>query len=635
MENTSTPAEIYIIHCIPIARGVFRQHLSYFTTAEIPLGAVVKVPVRGRKVLALVVKKEEASRLKTDIKRAPYVIKKIEKIETVSFFSKEFIESCEEAAHYFATTTGQVVSALVPKTILEHMSLVSRPREEGKKGMAGERFILQSGAEERFANYKSLIREEFARGSSVFFCLPTIEDIKKAKDVLEKGIEPYTLSIHASLGTKELIKTWNAIVEEPHPVLIIATGTFLSLPREDVSTIIVERENSRSYKTQKRPVIDIRVFAHLFAKLSGKRLILGDTLLRVETIFDYKNGEYLELAHPKFRSVLHEHTEVISMKSKAVKGKFEIISDRLAQLIEETKKNNERLFLFAARKGLAPSVVCGDCGTTVVSEQCGAPMILKRGERENIFFCPVCKEERSAKETCRHCGSWKLQALGIGIERIEEEIKERFPSVKVFRIDKDRTSTYKKAKEVSKKFENTPSSILLGTEMALLYLSPVENAAVVSMDSLFSVPDFKINEKILYMLLTMRDLVTKQFLIQTRNPQQLILDYAVKGNLIDFYRDEITIRKHLGYPPFSIIIKIGVRGRKNSVESMMKKMEALFADKSPDIVSVFSPTPEKSYGLNMIMKIARDKWPDEDMLSKLRSLGPAVAIEVDPESVLN
>ncbi|MDP2705363.1 MAG: hypothetical protein U1D31_00705 [Patescibacteria group bacterium] len=635
MKNEEGQKEVHIIHCIPIARGIFRQHLSYFTTAEIPLGAVVKVPVRGRKMLALVVKKERASDLKTDIKRAAYVIKKIEKIETVSFFSKEFIESCEEAAHYFATTTGQVVSALVPKTILEHMSRVSRPLQEGKTPITGERFILQSGAEDRFANYKSLVREEFARGSSVFFCLPTIEDIKKAKNILEKGIEPYTLSIHTSMGTKELIKMWNAIVSEPHPVLIIATGTFLSIPRGDISTIVIERENSRSYKTQKRPIMDIRVFARLFAKLSGKRLILGDTLLRVETIFDYKNNEYLEIAHPKFRSVLHEHTEVISMKSKAVKGKFEIISDELAELIEKTKKNNERLFLFSVRKGIAPSIVCGDCGATVVSEQCGAPMILKRGERENVFFCPVCKEERSAKEICKQCGSWKLQALGVGIERIEEEIKERFPSVKLFRIDKDKTSTYKKAKEVSEKFENTPSSILLGTEMALLYLSGVENAAVVSMDSLFSVPDFRINEKILYILLTMRDLVTKQFLIQTRNPQQLILDYAVKGNLIDFYRDEITIRKHLGYPPFSIIVKMSVRGRKNSVESMMKKMEAIFADKSPDVVSVFSPAPEKSYGLNMIMKIPRDKWPDEDILSKIRSLGPAIAVEVDPESILN
>lgn len=635
MGNTIPPAEIYIIHCIPIARGVFRQHLSYFTAIDLPLGAVVKIPVRGRKMLALVVKKENASDLKTDIKRASYVIKKIEKIETVSFFSREFIESCEEAAHYFSTTTGQVVSAFVPKTILEHMSLVSRPLQEGKSSITGERFILQTGAEERFANYKSLIREEFARGSSVFFCLPTIEDIRKAKDVLEKGIEPYTLSIHASMSTKELIKTWNTAVTEPHPVLIIATGTFLSLPRGDISTIIIERENSRSYKIQKRPVMDIRMFAHIFAKLSGKRLILGDTLLRVETIFDYKNNEYLELIQPKFRSVLHEHTEIVSMKSKAVKGKFEIISDRLAALIEETKKNNERLFLFAARKGLAPSIVCGDCGATVVSQQCGAPMILKRGERENIFFCPVCKEERSAREICKHCGSWKLQALGVGIERIEEEIRERFPSVKLFRIDKDKTSTYKRAKEVSEKFENTPSSILLGTEMALLYLSVVENAAVVSMDSLFSVPDFRINEKILYILLTMRDTVTKQFLIQTRNPEHLILDYAVKGNLIDFYRDEITIRKHLGYPPFSIIVKIGVRGRKNSVESAMKKIEALFADKNPDVVSVFSPAPEKSYGLNMIMKIPRNTWPDKQVLSKLYSLGPAVAVEVDPESILN
>lgn len=626
---------VKIIHCIPIAKGIFRERLSYFTKSDVPLGAIIKVSVRNRRISALVIKKENALELKADIKRASFAIKKMDSIEAFSLFTPEFIESAEEAAEYFATTVGQVVSSFIPKNIIEYAGSLANPLQTGKIGIKGERFIIQTAAPERFANYKSLIREEFARQSSVFFCLPTIEDIKKAKDTLEKGIEAYTFFIHGGMSKNELLETWNKIVTEPHPVLIIATGMFFSIPRGDISTIIIERESSRSYKTQKRPLIDIRAFADIFARRSGKRLILGDTLLRVETIFHYKNGEYLELIPPKFRSLLHADTHIVSMKNKASKGKFEIIGSELKTLIEETKQNNERIFLFAARKGLAPSIVCEDCGHTVVSKQCGAPMMLYRAERENFFFCPVCKEERDAKETCRHCDSWRLKALGIGIERVEEEIKELFPTIKIFRLDKDKAKTHRQARSIAEKFENTPSSILLGTEMALLYLTTVENAAVVSMDSLFSVADFRINEKILYILLTIRSNVQKKLLIQTRNPDQLILDYAIKGNLIDFYRDEVTIREKLRYPPFSIIIKIAIRGRKNTVENLMEKLKGEFQEYSPDIFPVFAAPMEKSYGLNLVMKIPREKWVDAKLVQKLRSLPPLIGVEVDPESLLN
>ncbi|MEK7180404.1 MAG: hypothetical protein AAB706_02925 [Patescibacteria group bacterium] len=625
-----------IIHCIPIAKGIFKEHLSYFTNSDIPLGAIIKVPVRNRKISALVIRKENALELKADIKRAAFAIKKIESVEAFSLFAPEFIESAEEAAEYFATTTGQVVSSFIPKNIIENAGSLARPPLIGKTLVKGERFIIQTDTPERFANYKSLIREEFARHSSVFFCLPTVEDIKKARDTLEKGIEAYTFFIHGGMSKNDVLETWDKIVTEPHPVLIIATGMFFSIPRGDISTIIIERESSRSYKTQKRPLIDIRTFAEIFARKSGKRLILGDTLLRVETLFHYKNGEYLELIPPKFRSLLHADTHIVSMKNKAgSKGKFEIIGSELKTLIEETKQNNERLFLFAARKGLAPSIVCEDCGHTVVSKQCGAPMMLYRAERENFFFCPVCKEERNAKETCRYCGSWRLKALGIGIERVEEEIKELFPTIKLFRLDKDKARTYKQARDIAEKFENTPSSILLGTEMALLYLSNIENAAVVSMDSLFSIADFRINEKILYILLTMRSNVQKKLLIQTRNPDQLILDYAIKGNLIDFYRDEVTIREKLRYPPFSIIIKIAIRGRKNTVENLMEKLKGEFQEYMGDIFPTIAGPTEKAYGLNLVMKIPRDKWVDRNLVQKLRSLPPSVLVEVDPESLLN
>ena len=632
--DSSVKNEVTIVDCVPLAAGIGKNSLSYFTSSHISVGAIIKVPVRGKRVYALVTKKKRLEDIKSLVRKAPYALKKIEKVESLSFFPEGFIKSAEKAADYFATTTGQVLNTLIPKVVLENISKITLKSAERKIETDGECFVIQGEMEERLTHYRSLIREEFARKSSIFFCLPTIEDVKHMKESLEKGIGSYTFAIHGSLSKKETITLWNAILKEEHPVVIIGTGMFLSLPREDVGTLVIERESSRSYKTQKRPFIDIRAFAHFFAKETKKNLILGDTLLRVETIAGYKSGLYLERIPLKFRMLIGTEQKIINMKGKKPpRSDFAILSDPLSSLIKETRENHEHLFIFAARKGLSPSVVCQDCGQVVLSEQCGKPMTFYKDNKENFFFCPICREKRSAKELCKKCGSWRLLPLGIGIERVEEEIENNFPDIKLFRLDKNEASTHKKAVDIVKKFEEAPSGILLGTEMALPYLRKIENTAVASIDSLFSVPDFRINEKILYILLTMRALATKQFIIQTRNPDQPILEYALKGNLIDFYRTEIEERKTFKYPPFSIIIKISVRGKKPEANKAAEKIAESFSEYTPYLFPAIRSTREKAI-FNLILKIPQEEWVDEKLLRKLRALPPYVSVEVDPETLL-
>jgi primosomal protein N' len=611
--------KVSVINCIPLSSGVFRESLSYFTTQEVPLGAVITIPVRGRMVRGLVTEVQDGKNLKTGIKNAPFALRRIESVETIAFFSPEFIESAREAATYFATTTGQALSSLIPKTILENIGKTT-PHTSGKTVLgSAEKFVVQADTPERFAHYKSLIREEFAKGSSVFFCLPTVEDVRKVKEILEKGVENYTFALHGSLSKKETLATWNKIISEVHPVVIIATGIFLCIPRGDIGIIVLERENSRSYKTLKRPFIDIRTFTEMFARKSSKNLIFGDTLLRVETLWRYKKGEFLELLPLKFRSLIKGEQEIVSMKgTKPIRGQVSVISDQLAKLIEQTKQNHEHLFIFSARKGLSTSVVCQDCGQVVLSLRCSHPIILYKDEKENFFFCPICKEKRSAKELCKNCGGWRLVALGVGIE--------------LTRLDRDTVKTHKKTLDVVKKFEDAPSGILLGTELALLYITKIENAAVASMDSLFSIPDFRINEKILRILLTMRSIANKKLLIQTRNPDAPILDFALLGNLADFYKSEIEEREVFGYPPFTVIIKITIRGRKPSVEAALSMVAEKLKEYKPYVFPA-GVTTKGLWAMNAVIKVERAKWVDKELLAKLLSLPPTIGIEVDPETL--
>jgi primosomal protein N' (replication factor Y) len=634
-----------IVTVVPISRGISKDTLTYFTKNETPIGSIVSIPLRKKIIYGLVTDSQPADMMKSEIKSLSFSIKKIENIESLSFLSETFIKAVQKIADYNASSVGAVLSVLIPKIILENNKNLSlgeiKPKKD--KNIFHETVLVQSDDEERYATYRSIIREEFAKNRSVFFCLPTTEDLLNAKGALEKGIEKYTFILHSGLSKKDLPAIWQGIVENKHPVLIICTGLFLSIPKEDVGTIILEKESSRAYKMQSRPYIDIRVAAEILAKEMKVRLVLGDNLLRTETLWEEKNGKYAELMPLKFRSLSSANSEIIDMKSPQdmKKKDFSVFNDKVKKLIRETKENNEHTFLFCARKGLYPITICSDCGTVVVCKNCNAPVVLyknKNEEKNNLFVCHHCGERRSAQELCRKCSGWRLSPYGIGIERIREEVenilgKDRSQSLVI--MDKEHITTHKQAVKAKEAFYNSPGSIMIGTELALPYLSQkIENAVVVSIDPYFSIPDYQINEKVFHILLNLRGITEKNFLIQTRREEIKLFDYSIKGNLVDFYRDEIEDRKAIGYPPFATYIKITIEGEKNAIKKQMQEIEKLFKPVVLNIYDAWNPGNKTKYTLHGLISLPRGKWIDAELLSKLRLLPPNISIKVDPVTLL-
>ena len=123
--------------------------------------------------------------------------------------------------------------------------------------------------------YKSLIREEFARKKSVFICLPQNEDVRLAKEKLERGIESYVCAFESGMGKKDLNKEWKKAKEPGHPVLIIATAKWLFLGRNDFGTIVIDKENQSGWKTLSRPFMDLRFFAETLASKKNIRAVIG------------------------------------------------------------------------------------------------------------------------------------------------------------------------------------------------------------------------------------------------------------------------------------------------------------------------------------------------------------------------
>jgi primosomal protein N' (replication factor Y) (superfamily II helicase) len=628
---------MFITKVLPIKKGLRKELLSYFSAEAVSPGSIVEVPVRGKSYTGLVVESEEAASSKTEIKSSPFALRKVSSLKSEPFFSRTWLDAADETAKFFGATAIETISSLIPAAVIENIPSLSKSSYEKpavrKEEEPGELYVHQAVEEERILNYRSLVRETFAKKKSIFIALPTNKDVEELSKVLEKGIERYVFPFYSDMPKKELLKKWNAAVEEEHPVLVLGSALWLCLPRQDFQTIVMEKENHSGWKILKRPHLDLRKFVEIYREKLKARLILGDTVLRVESIWKFKEDKALEFESMKMRIYPTEKGEVVDMQ----KGEFAAVSERLIELIKQVREANGRIFIYATRKGLSSLTVCRDCGVEVVCTNCGSPVVLYKGREEeyNIFRCHQCGETRSAKEFCKNCGSWRLVALGTGIERVEEEIRQAIPDIKIFRINKEATPKAKDATEQAEQFYATPGSVMLGTEMAMFYLNEkVDATAVASIDPLFFVPDWRIREKIFHLLLNIRLLALGRSLVQIRKGGRDTVALALEGDIGEFYKREIKERELFQYPPFGVFVKVTARGDKEAMKKEGEMLAKFFEKWSPAIFPSTSERKKLEAAVNCVIKLPAEDWPNNELLTKLNSLPPAIEIKVNPDNLL-
>lgn len=657
-------ASMNIITVIPLVRTKGVGELSYFTGADVPVGAIVNVPIRSKSVSALVTSIHPATDIKAEIKSAPYALKKLQRVKATAFFPASFVESCKSLADYYATNVGSIIDTLVSDIVLENVHKISPASSPATDATsAQEIYAVQGDEDDRVGSWRSLIRQEFARKRSVAIYAPTIEDAKAVAAALTKGIEGYLFALHGKLSKKELVDTWERIAKTDHPVAVVATGSFAVLPRPDIRTVIIERENARGWIGQRHPYIDLRHALETIARGQGKTVFRADHLLRTETLHRLDTHDIAQGSPFKWRSISLATDALIDMKREPIPSaqqsadrqaeqidneeeaeeqkvyvpSFRVLSPELEELILHSQRESTHLFILTIRRGNSTITVCSDCDTIVSCRNCSGPVVLhtSRESGKNFFMCHRCGDRRSAEETCATCGGWRLTPLGIGIDKVYEEIAVKFPDIEVFRVDADTTKSDASVTSAIERFRARPGSILLGTEMALPYLTEkIDHIAVASLDSLFALPDFRIHEKIMHLLVRLRGLATRSFVVQTRAADEKVFVYGLKGNLSDFYRSTLDERKQLVYPPFASLIKITIEGKKDAIAAKMAHVQETLEPYEISIFPAFTATVRGNSVIHGLLKLPQGGWPHSEILTKLRNLPPDIKVKVDPESLL-
>ncbi len=654
-----------IVDVIPFSRGMQKEMLSYFTAKPVSIGDIALVPLHKKEIPALVVRIKDAARAKSELKRSLYGLRKITRVISSNFFHPAFVGAAEKSAAYFASSVGAIIESYTPKIIFDALQSGALSHSPQKTSAVArdqnsfESFAFQASPKDRMTAYKGIIREEFAKDRSVLFLHPTIDDIPDIVSTLGKGIENRIYAFHSGLPKKILLRNWHEILREPRPVCIVGTGMSLAVPREDIGTILVEHEESWSYKQERRPFCDTRVFARHVAEARGARYIAGATMLSVETLYRRERGEISDFVPPVFHVLSSADISIVDMKHthsplQLTPKTFIVIGNELQQSIEAVRTQNQHIFLFSSRRGLYPITVCGDCGTAVLCTECAAPLVLHKKTAKTkgsggaaasapdtahspprVFLCHTCRKTNAVTDRCASCNSWRLAPLGIGVERVEEEVRRLFPTIHIARVDKDKTPTRALIKKTIASFLESPGSVLIGTEVALAALKKkIAVTAAVSIDPIFALPSFRIHERAFHILLSLREKANEKCIIQTRLPDLPLFKYAQTGNIADFYKEEKAARHAFNYPPYTALIKLTASGTKENVEKIGADIKQHLRDYDVFVFPAFIAKMRKKYILHAVIKIKQDAWPDEKLRALLSELPLSVTINVDPEHLL-
>ncbi len=639
-----------ILSVIPILKGVAPEMLTYYANGGVHPGALVRVPVRGKSIPAIVTRVDEAASSKTDIKRLAFTLKKIDGVIAQQCFSEVFMGAVARVANYHASSLGPTLSAIVPKIIFENCAeLVAQNADtttsEPKRTTPR---LIQASYTDRVARYRSFIRESFAQQKSIVVVAPTTVEAETLFDELSHGIAERAFLIVPSLSKKKLLTVWQKALDVDTPVVIVGTPASLALSRRDIGTFIIEHESSPHYKSQTRPFVDARITVHELAASLGAVVIVGDIFARLETsTAAIEAGD--ESIRPSFRQDRTKPVALIDMSTtkdnegqQRSQEKKKVMSNEALAALTRSMALGRLSFVYSLRKGHSGFTVCRDCGTVLICDRCAAPMVLhlpkpkNKGEvGERLFECHRCGRVRNTHTVCDDCSSWRLETYGLGVEKVAETLRDELPDAQIFTMSADTVTTPAQAREMISQWKASGNGILVGTDMTLAYLrgASVDAIVVASVDTLLALPDIGMPERVFRLVSELAD-TAESLVIQTRNPDAAVFSFAVSGDGWEFYQQEIGKRKILSYPPYTTLIKVTRRGEETAVMRDLGMIHEMSLPYQTIVYPAFISHVNGLYNAHALISVQQGNWPDERLVTQLRGLPPAFVVDVAPGSVL-
>ncbi|MEW6481812.1 MAG: primosomal protein N' [bacterium] len=607
------------------------------------MGKRVLVPLRNREVVGWLIEKCEIKDYEKEIKDIIAIL------DDEPLIDAPLIELCRWISSYYLASFGDALSLLIPKGKIKRYPLEEKAEEilclkpaftpNKEQGYAISE-ICRSIKARKFATfllygvtgsgktevYLQVIQKVIENNGSAIVLVPEISLTPQMINRFKARFGNKSAILHSRLTGKQRFIEWQRIrIKEAS--IVVGARSALFAPARNLRLIIVDEEQSTSYKQESNPRYNARDLAIMRAKIENCVCILGSATPSLESFYNAQSKYTLLHLPNRIEKRPLPLVEIVDMRGEK---KETIFSSRLKDAIFYTLKENGQIILLLNRRGYSNFLMCYDCGFIPGCVNCDITLTFH--SQDKSLKCHYCGYRRRAFDICPKCKGSRLKFSGFGTQRIENEIKSLFPSARILRMDIDTTKKRGSHNEILSRFERNEADILVGTQMISkgLDFPNVLLVGVISSDVSLSLPDFRAGEKTFSLLTQVagrsgRGTKEGRVIIQTYNPGHYAIQTAVHQNYSLFFQEEIKYRKELFYPPFSRLLSLVLLSddEKDALDAANSLFNCLKSNNNDGVIILgpapyFIPKIKRQYRFQILLK-ARDYKKMQNLLSKALS----------------
>ncbi len=506
--------------------------------------------------------------------------------------------------------------------------------------------------------YVEAVQAARAEGRGAIVLVPEIALTPQMVQRLRAEFGDEVAVVHSGLSLGERYDTWRA-VRDGRLNVVVGPRSAVFAPVRNLGVIVVDEEHEGTYKQGESPRYHARDVAAMRAKIEGAVVILGTATPSLESYLNARDGKYdlVELPERIDSGPLPE-VSVVDMRETTPVDSEGAFSAELRDAVQRTLDGGHQVILFLNRRGYASFIQCMDCGHAERCVDCNVSMTYHSTDRS--MRCHYCGRTGRAPDRCPECDSPNLRYGAPGTQRVEMAVRELFPDAAVERMDQDTTGRHGSHWRILKDFAERRTDILLGTQMIAkgLDFPGVGLVGVVAADVGLNLPDFRSGERTFQLLTqvagrTGRGGERGEVIVQTYLPDHYTIALARAQAFAPFFERETEERKGLGlgYPPFTRLVSIIVRGRDE--QAVMKSAARLaefldrgagqMEDPAPEVLGPAPAPLERIKGVYRWQILVRGRGGTAralvaGALAQERALGlPAavrLAVDVDPMDLL-
>ena len=458
--------------------------------------------------------------------------------------------------------------------------------------------------------------------------------------------------LHSAFSGWQRAEQWRRIRRgEARVVIGTRSGVFAPLP--DLGLVIADEEHESSYKQDEMPRYHGRNVAVMRAMRSGATVVLGSATPSLESRYNAEHQKYglLEMPERIEKRPLPE-VEIVDMRQEFLETrKSDLFSRSLIEQIEGRLAMRQQTMILLNRRGFSMYVMCRACGHRVECQNCSVTLTFHRHEQQ--LLCHYCEYSEPVPEKCPQCSSEHIYFQGSGSEKVEDELRERFPRARIARLDRDSVKGRDHYEAILGGFREGSYDILVGTQMIAKGhdIPNVTLVGVVSADVGLGIPDFRAAERTFQLLTQVAGRAGRgerpgKVMMQTMNPDHWAIKLAAEHDYNGFYKKEVYFRRLMSYPPFASLATLLVRSKKlEEALAWSGKLGAELCD-LPAGVTLLGPAAapvhklKTEYRYQFLLK-ARNRADLRKAINRARAFAlnqdwPAtgLVVDVDPMSLL-